>query len=93
MNKLLFMAIVFALFTSNGARSQPLSNYDHIPVPVPYDWNQCTLVLWTNKGRSQGIDGRVGELRPPIAKDDLALLEYWRREGWAKLQLCEERSS
>lgn len=90
---ILALALAFALPAFADGAAIPISRYQAIPEPIPADFNQCVRVFWTEKGRNQGITKKWGRLDPPVSKSDLALLEYWRREGWGVITLCDDKAT
>jgi len=65
-----------------------LADDNEVPDPIPESFNECVRAIATDKGKENGFKGRVAEWEPPLSTEDRAFLEYYRREGWAKLQLC-----
>lgn len=64
-----------------------------VPNPIPADFNECVRVIVSDKGREHGADARMATWEPPLTRKDHALLEYYRREGWGKLILCDSKQS
>lgn len=89
----LIAAIALTLFILPASAEKPVSRYNAIPKPVPLDFNQCVRVFWTDKGRENGINGRISEWKPPLNHDVPALLEYYRREDWGRLVLCDDKAT
>lgn len=86
--------ILFLLLSAPAlAGERPVSHYQEIPDPIPLDFNQCVWAFSTQKGRDNGLIGKAAQWTPPLSKKALASLEYYRREGWAKLTPCRERES
>ena len=82
------------LLTALLIANQPVTTYKEVPDPLTLDFNQCVRIFWTEKGKQLGkTEKEWGRLDPPIAKEDLALLEYYRREAWGILVLCDDKSS
>lgn len=80
--------IAFLLLATPALASGEAWKSLEVPDPIPEDFNKCVQVIWTDKGKAAGVDGRVGQMDPPLTREDHAYLEYWRREGWGVLKLC-----
>ncbi len=85
-----FVLIIFLTISAPALADNESWKRQEVPDPIPPGFNECVRVVWTDKGRQNGIMGRVGQIDPPLTRQDHAYLTYWRREGWAKLELCRE---
>ena len=63
-----------------------------LPNPLPADFNECVLVVWSDEMRQQR--GKTGGFYyPPLERADLLEIEKGRALGWGTYSICEADDS
>lgn len=87
------LAFIFLVISVPALADNESWKRQEVPDPIPPGFNECVIIVPTDKAHANGVTIKVGEMRPPLTREDHAYLAYWRREGWAILQLCHQRGT